>query len=706
MGDLKTLISRSYHQVLLVFAAFLVMVLVSYIYVSNIVNRQMQIIGDSGMDSIQMAVSTSLKNTELFFANIAHTLQGKLNHGSNNQEILAYLQELHTHFNGEVSPLPGFMGLYGYIRGEWLDGSGWTPPPDYEPELRPWYIGANRQALQTFFSDPYIDAETGDICVSFSRKLFDQNGQAHGVLAMDLRLASLASYVQRQKIAGHGYGVLIDNKLKFMEHRDPNLLGRDIASAGGSYPSLPQLLRSGETISAVDFRDTDDGEPSVIFFRTIFNGWHLGVIIPTQYYYHDVYSLALMLGGVSLLLASMLSYLLVRSRAEKLRSDEENLSKDAFLARMSHEMRTPMNAIVGMTNIARTTDDGQKKVYCLDRIDEAANHLLGVINDVLDLSKIDADKLELSETDFLLSSLLRQVNTIISFKIEQKNQHLQAEIGEGVPAALVADRQRLAQVIANLLSNANKFTPENGQIFLRIERITEEEQQDAKGRICLRFMVEDTGIGIGPEQQKKLFNAFEQGDSSVSRRYGGTGLGLVISKRIVEMMGGRIWVESEKDQGARFIFTIRTCIGTATKEAEEKMVPKDAIPVDYSSKRILLAEDAPLNREIVIELLSNTGLAIAVAENGRIACEMFAAAPETYDMIFMDIQMPEMNGYEAVRRIRAMDIPWAAEIPIVAMTANVFREDIEHCYAAGMNDHIGKPLAEDDLLDKLKKYLV
>ena len=704
MSDVRILIGRYYHQVLLVFAAFLIMVLVSYFYVSNIVSRQMQIIGDSSMDSIQTTVTANLKNTELFFINITHNLQRMLDDGRDNRQILSYLEELNSYFNADGSPLPELTTIYGYIRGEWLDGSGWTPPPDYVPESRPWYVGANSKEHQTFFTEPYLDAMTGDICVSFSRKLFDRAGQAYGVLAVDLRLALITSYVQRQKIAGHGYGVLIDNEMNFMVHPDQTLRGKNVTAAGGDYSSsLARILQSGNAVSAVDFHDAD-GVPCVIFFRTLFNGWHLGVVIPKQYYYRDVYSLAIMLGSLSLLLATMLSYLLVRYRAEKLRSDEENLSKDAFLARMSHEMRTPMNAIIGMANIARTSEDEGKKVYCLDRIDEAANHLLGVINDVLDMSKIGADKLELSETDFLLSDLLRQVHTIIGFKIEQKNQNFQTEIGEGVPTALIADRQRLAQVIANLLSNANKFTPEHGHILLRVERAAEEERH-VPSQIHLRFTVEDDGIGISAEQQKKLFRAFEQADISISRRYGGTGLGLAISKRIVELMGGRAWIESEEGQGARFIFTIRTRIGSATEAAKEKIAATTEAPVDYRGKRILLAEDAPLNREIVIEMLKSAGLTIAVAENGRIACDMFAEAPESYDMIFMDIQMPEMNGYEAVRRIRAMNIPWAAEIPIVAMTANVFREDIEKCHAAGMNDHIGKPLANGILQSKLKKYL-
>ncbi|MDR1490899.1 MAG: response regulator [Desulfovibrio sp.] len=698
----KELLKTNYHQILLVFMAFLTMVLVSYFYVSNIVQRQMQIIGDASMDITQTAVSASLMETELLFANVVQTMENMLATGETNQELLVYLRETNTYFNAARSPLPDFMKVYAYVRGEWLDGSGWVPPPDFVPESRPWHIGAENNNGRIFFSEPYIDAETGEMCISFSQKLFDYHGKAHGILAVDLRLTRITNYVRDQRIAGNGYGVLIGDRMNFIVHRNPDLPGRIMSEAGGDYPRLAEMFSTENKISAVRFND-EDGTDSVIYFRPIFQGWHIGVIIPRVSYYSEVFTLAAVLGVLGLFLASILCYLLIRSLAAKVRSEEESLSKSTFLARMSHEMRTPMNAIIGMADIAQMSTDPGKMKYCLTRISDASNHLLGVINDVLDMSKIEAGKLELSETDFTVAGLLRQVETVIAFKIEEKQQRFTVEVDRDVPRALVADRQRLAQVITNLLSNANKFTPKGGDIALWIRRLPDD------GNLCvLRFEVQDSGIGISQEQQPKLFQSFEQADGSISRKYGGTGLGLAISKRIVEMMGGKISIESEPGRGSTFIFTARVREGVAAPDAEhgENLFdPNAGQGRIFAGNRLLLAEDVEINREILITLLENTGVQIDIAENGREACDMFAAAQEKYDMIFMDIHMPEMDGYEATRCIRGMNLPRAGTIPIVAMTANVFREDIEKCRACGMDDHVGKPLEKGEVLAKMRIYM-
>ncbi len=697
----KNLIKTNYQQILFVCIAFLAMVLVSYAYASNIVRKQTQVIGEANMDTTQTAVSVGLTEAELLFSNVAQTVESMLTSQRSNREILTALRNTNTYFNTSRSPLPDFMKIYGYIRGEFLDGSGWEPPADYVPTRRPWHIGAENSYGKIFFSEPYLDAETGGLCISFSQKLFDREGRPHGVLAIDLKLERIADYVNKQKFAGNGYGVLIDDKLNFIAHRNMALVGANITGAGGDYPHLARMFTEGRSVSAERFMDADNTD-SIVFFRTVFNGWHIGVIIPRSSYYQPVYELAAVLGTMGLLLMSILSYMLVRTRVEKLRSEEENKSKSSFLARMSHEMRTPMNAIIGMTGIARGSDDPERVQYCLGKISDASNHLLGVINDVLDMSKIEAGKFDLSETDFPLAVMLRQVETVIHYKMEEKKQRFTVEVDENVPAALVADQQRLAQVIANLLSNANKFTPEEGGISLRIRRLPDPED------LCrLQVEVADTGIGITKEQQAKLFTSFEQADGSISRKFGGTGLGLAISKKIVELMGGTIWIESEPDKGSRFIFTFRAREGTAADAPGPRTharAPAETGPF-LAGKRILLAEDIAINREIVIALLEDTGIAIDCAENGRVACEMFAAAPNAYDMIFMDIHMPEMDGYEATRHIRAMDVPKAETVPIVAMTANVFREDIEKCFAVGMNDHVGKPLERDEALAAIKKYL-
>ncbi|MDR2296049.1 MAG: response regulator [Clostridiales Family XIII bacterium] len=372
-------------------------------------------------------------------------------------------------------------------------------------------------------------------------------------------------------------------------------------------------------------------------------------------------------------------------------------AKGDFLANMSHEMRTPLNAVIGMTAIAKGSSAPEKKDYCLQKIEEASTHLLGVINDILDMSKIEANKFELSCTDFVFAETLGRAADVIGFRVEEKHLDFTVYADEAIPRVLTGDDQRLAQVITNLLSNAVKFTPEHGRI-----RLDAHLADETNGLCTIRIAVSDTGIGISDEQKSRLFSSFEQADSSTSRKFGGTGLGLAISKRIVELMGGRIWVESQPDRGSVFLFTIRAWRAAGSEErdasapgtvgaARGETARADA-PGCFKDRRILLTEDIEINREIVLSLLASTEIGVDCATNGAEAVSMFREAPARYDMIFMDLQMPEMDGYEATRRIRALDLPRAKAIPIIAMTANVFREDVEKCLAAGMNGHVGKPL--------------
>ncbi|MDR2072416.1 MAG: response regulator [Spirochaetaceae bacterium] len=532
---------------------------------------------------------------------------------------------------------------------------------------------------------------------------------------------------------------------------------------------------------------------------------------------------------------------LIRAREDALSSVK---AKGEFLANMSHEMRTPMNAIIGMTTIAKGAPDPGKKDYCLSKIEDASNHLLGVINDILDMSKIEANKFELSVTEFNFEKTLRKAVNVVNFRVEEKKQRFTVHLGEGIPQTCIGDDQRLTQVITNLLSNAVKFTPEKGMVSLRSSFMGEELNAEGK-RICtIQISVADSGIGISREQQQRLFRSFEQADNNTSRKFGGTGLGLAISKRIVEMMGGTIWIESEIGKGATFSFTVKLERGrgagagqntagwntirvlvvdadadlldyfsdlarrftlfcdTAPGEQEamdlidkrngydmyfldwktlnagggpliryikgretgpekpwmvimtsatewaanedmaksigvERFLAKPVFPSaiadiinqfrgamtsvgaekparirEYPGKRILLAEDVEINREILITLLEPTRLLIDCAENGKVAVEKYCTAPEKYDMIFMDIQMPEMDGYEATKRIREAERSWNSQgmarraVPIIAMTANVFKEDMERCLVSGMNSHLGKPLDMDDVLKKLEEFLL
>ena len=391
------------------------------------------------------------------------------------------------------------------------------------------------------------------------------------------------------------------------------------------------------------------------------------------------------------------------------KAERGSRAKSEFLANMSHEMRTPMNAIIGMAKIAKASQEQEKVSYCLDKIDGASVHLLGVINDILDMSKIESGKFEIHTASLHFEKMLTRVSGVLSFRMAEKNLCFSLSVAPDIPEYLLADEQRLAQVITNLLSNAEKFTPEGGCVTLAAVL-----REAAGSPGVVEISVTDTGIGIAEDRRESLFRAFEQADGSISRKYGGTGLGLAISKQIVTLMGGEIGVESQPGKGSRFFFTIPAVPGTApavygthggigaAEQAGESMgnAEQERLthpPGTYPGRRVLLAEDVELNREVLVSLLEHSGLVFEFAENGMQAVEMFMQTPGAFDMILMDVQMPEMDGYEATRRIRALPVPEAVTVPIIAMTANAFREDVEKSRAAGMDGHLGKPLDLDEV---------
>ena len=516
----------------------------------------------------------------------------------------------------------------------------------------------------------------------------------------------------------------------------------------------------------------------------------------------------------------------------------ENASraKGDFLSRMSHEIRTPLNAVIGMNNIAQSSDDLVKIHQCHEKIKGASKHLLSLINDILDMSKIEADKFELSYNEFDFEKVLMNITNVTNFRAQEKRQELVVNLDKDIPSFILSDELRLSQVITNLLSNAVKFTPENGSVILNVKK-TAETSDDT----TLLIEVVDSGIGISEEQQKRLFTSFEQADNSISHKFGGTGLGLAISKRIVELMGGTIWIESELNQGAKFAFkiTVQKCGEKSGNELSPKIdknslrilavddseetllsiahvmrahglpcdvtgrgaealemiekcgdksyniffvdwqmpgmdgielaqeikktagdnaalfiisgadwssvekkavkagvtgfIPKPLFPsslidaingcldadsakpevhtqgseanLDFKDHTILIAEDIEINQEIMTAVLEESKISIDFANDGQEAVSMFRESPDKYSLILMDIQMPELNGYEATQAIRSLKSERAKSIPIIAMTANVFTEDIENCLSSGMNEHLGKPIDSSDLFDKLKTYL-
>ena len=384
-------------------------------------------------------------------------------------------------------------------------------------------------------------------------------------------------------------------------------------------------------------------------------------------------------------------------------AEAANRAKSAFLANMSHELRTPMNAIMGMTDLALRRAGDPTLIDQLGKVKTASAHLLHVINDILDISKIEAERLQLEHVDFRLGEILENLVSLIGPKATEKGLKLLIDLQEGMSMRRFnGDPTRLGQILLNLTGNALKFT-ERGAITLRCRSI--EDNADATDKVLLRWEVADSGIGIDAETQTRLFTAFEQADNSMTRKYGGTGLGLAISQRLVRLMGGEIGVESAVGQGSTFWFTVRLGHAAANAVPPAPTFIQDSAETRLQSKfagtRILLAEDEPVNQEVSRGLLEDVGLLVDLAEDGQQALDL--AQQNTYALILMDMQMPKLNGVEATQAIRAL--PGYAQTPILAMTANAFDEDRQVCIDAGMNDHIAKPVDPAVLYETLLKWL-
>ncbi|MCL2210891.1 MAG: response regulator [Treponema sp.] len=815
--------------------AFTAMVFLSYFFMRNLVHKNLISNAESVFSFAQTQLESDLIEPRMMLQGFSQTVRNMVIRGDSAEAVENYTKDITHYLHLSGSRVLNALEMYGYFEafGDPIFIGSKEIPEDFDPLSRPWFQMAVSNCGVAIETPPYQSTIDGNTVITYARCIHDNNDDRIGIVCLNVNINNIGENIIDIALEHGGYGAVISQDFIVISHLNSDYIGMSLFDKNLPLSVFADDIAAGINISERPMVNWKN-ENVVTYVRRLSNGWYLALLTPEGKFYHSIKSMSLILIAFGSFFAVVLIFILIRIDAARNKSDRDSKHKSQFLANMSHEIRTPMNAIIGMTTIGKSSADVEKKDRCFNKIGDASIHLLGVINDILDMSKIEANKFDLSFSEFDFEKMLQRIVNVVNFRIDEKELKLTVHIDRSIPCEIIGDDHRLAQVITNLLGNAIKFTPEHGSIHLDARLIEEND-----GVCTIQFSVSDTGIGMTTEQQKRIFSSFEQAESSTTRKYGGTGLGLPISKSIVELMGGKIWVVSEFKKGSTFFFTVHLKRGketsrkrilseeinlsnvrilvvdddqdildyfreissefkvhcdtancgenaiklveenglyhiyfidwkmpgmdgiqltaelkarhdsaqsvvvmitaaewcTVEKEARDAGVDKflskplfpsciagainEALGIQnkkvketekdikglFKGRRILLVEDVEINRDIVMTLLEPTEIEIDCAENGQDALDKFSANPEKYDMVFMDLQMPVMDGYDATQKIRALNNEHAKNVRIIAMTANVFKEDIERCLEAGMDNHIGKPLDFKEVIEKLTIYL-
>ncbi|MBQ7563622.1 MAG: response regulator [Lachnospiraceae bacterium] len=703
---------------LLVFVFVVAMVIYTSKLMYNVAVSNTRVVIEDRLLNVSSLIENHLNTAE----NVLHVTADSTYHMMLSGSTPARIHEFLVQETNNVSEQfdENYTGIYGYIMSRYMDGLNWEPPEDYDPKSRDWYVLAMQSDGEVVFVPPYVDAQTGNLIISVTRRLPDRQN----VISLDVQLQGIQNMMKDLTLNGKGYGFVVDDTGLIIAHANESKKGTNIKDTEEGEDYLNAIRGTG----AGSFRYILGKRPSSVYVNSIMNDWYVVMVVSNDEMYEEVRSqllvniliytvICLMIGGIYYVSYTKEKAYAVRMeelkneeqrkeyetqllKLEKEAADNANKAKSNFLANMSHEIRTPMNAIIGMDEmILRDAKEVKIRKYAAD-IQSAGKTLLSIINDILDLSKIESGKMELISVDYDFASVLNDIVNMTMNKAKEKGLTYELTVEPDIPAGLRGDEIRIRQIILNLTNNAIKYTEQGGiGVHFSFDR--------AENR--LRIRVSDTGMGIKEEDMDKLFSSFQRLDETKNRNIEGTGLGLNITRQLAAMMGGSVVVESKYGRGSTFTAEVvqeivdATPIGSYTdrlcraQDRKEEFKPALIAP----KAKILIVDDNEMNLEVITELLRDTRIRISTALSGSESIEILKE--ERFDVILLDQMMPGMSGTQTLEAIRGLKL--CDDTPVIALTADAIAGARDSYLSEGFTDYLSKPVMYEELEKVLIRYL-